>query len=55
MTKKIAVLEVNMIKLARKYQTLTEKFTESQNALHSIDASYAKRETDLSKIIQELQ
>lgn len=39
----MAVLEVNMIKLARKYQNLQEKFDASDKALKDIEDTHAEK------------
>ncbi len=54
MVKRTAILDVNMIKLARKYQVLYEEHEETQKNYREVDVQYQEREKDMKVKISQL-
>ena len=53
-TKRCAILDVNLIKLSRKYDCLTEEYSHLKHNYETIEADNLKREGELIEKLQEL-
>lgn len=55
MTKRTAILDVNLIKVARKYAAKTEEFNTLNEAYSKMDSEFAERENDLLAELYDLR